>query len=157
MNRGLSGSGIRSSWDGTPIHYNTRNPDQYVDETFSDGSLTDPCGRSATGTPVTPFYVPCDGTVGNSRRNMLIGPGLSQWDLSLIKHTKIGENLDVELRWEVYNILNRGNFYYFPDNTIGKGHTTFSLIDRTPDVVAGNPVVAQGGPRNMNFTLKFKF
>ena len=155
--QGLSGSGIRSSWDGTPIHYNTRNPDQYVDETFSDGSLTDPCGRSAAGTPVTPFYVPCDGTVGNSRRNMLIGPGLSQWDLSLIKHTKIGENLDVELRWEVYNILNRGNFYYFPDNTIGKGHTTFSLIDRTPDVVAGNPVVAQGGPRNMNFTLKFKF
>ncbi len=64
--------------------------------------------------PLSPFYVPCDGTVGNSRRNQLIGPGLSQWDMTLMKNTKITERLNVELRWEVYNILNRGNFYYFP-------------------------------------------
>jgi hypothetical protein len=155
--QGLGGSSIRASYDGSPIHYNTRNPDQYIAETFSDGSASDPCGRSAAGTALSPFYVPCPGTVGNSRRNMLVGPGLAQWDLSLIKSTKIGEKLDMELRWEVYNVLNRGNFYYFPNNAIGKGQTSFSLINRTPDVVAGNPVVAQGGPRNMNFTLKFKF
>lgn len=154
--QGLSGSSIRASWDGSPIHYNTRNPDNYVVETYTADDQLDPCGRAGGNWPLTPFYIPCDGTVGNSRRNMLVGPGLAQWDMSLIKSTRIGEKLNVELRWEVYNVLNRANFYYFPNNLLGRG-TSFSSIDKTPDVVAGNPVVAQGGPRNMNFTLKFKF
>ena len=111
--------------------------------------------RTDSGLPLSPFYTPCTGTVGNSRRNMLIGPGLTQWDMSLSKTTNITEKLNVELRWEVFNVLNHGNFYYLPDNVIA--HSTFGVLDRTPDVVAGNPVVAQGGPRNMNFSLKFKF
>ena len=155
--QGLSGNSIRASWDGTPIHYNTRDPNNYIVQTFTADGQADPCGRDADGWPLSPFYVPCDGTVGNSRRNMLIGPGLAQWDMSLTKNTKIGEKLDVELKWEVYNVLNRANFYYFPDNTIGRNNDLFSRIEKTPDVVAGNPVVAQGGPRNMNFSIKFKF
>ena len=37
--------------------------------------------------------------------------------MTLMKNTKITDRLNMEIRWEVYNILNRGNFYYFPDNT----------------------------------------
>jgi hypothetical protein len=33
----------------------------------------------------------------------------------------------------------------------------FGTIVKTSDVAAGNPVIAQGGPRNMNFSLKFTF
>jgi Carboxypeptidase regulatory-like domain/TonB-dependent Receptor Plug Domain/TonB dependent receptor len=159
--QGLSGISIRAAWDGTPVHYNTRDPRDYVAETFTSGTQPDPCGRvvlDSAGDPVpqplSPFYVPCPGTVGNSRRNQLIGPGLSQWDMTLMKNTKITEHLNVELRWEVYNILNRGNFYYAPDNTLG---ATFGTVTKTSDVAAGNPVIAQGGPRNMNFSLKFTF
>jgi hypothetical protein len=169
--QGLVGNSIRAAWDGMPVKYNTRNPDQYVVETYSDGSLSDPCGRSDLGTPVTPFYVPCDGTVGNSRRNQLIGPGLAQWDMSLIKNTQITEKVSIEFRWEVFNLLNRANFHYFPDNNIlGNcssllpGNTScpasehaFATFIKTSDVAAGNPVIAQGGPRNMNFSLKLKF
>ena len=86
---------------------------------------------------------------------MLIGPGLSQWDMTLAKNTKITERLSVELRWEVFNVLNRANFYYFPNNTLsGSG---FGQISKTSDVAAGNPVIAQGGPRNMNLGLKITF
>ena len=74
------------------------------------------------------------GTVGNSRRNQLIGPGLSQWDMTLMKNTKITERLNMEIRWEVYNILNRGNFYYFPDNTFG---ASFGTVTKTSDVAVG--------------------
>ncbi len=52
---------------------------------------------------------------------MLIGPGLSQWDVTLAKMTKLTEGVNLEFRWEVYNVLNRANFYYFPDNTLGGG------------------------------------
>ena len=70
--------------------------------------------------------------------------------MTLMKNTKIRERLNVELRWEVYNILNRGNFYYFPDTSLG---ATFGPMTKTSDVASGNPVIAQGGPRNMNFSL----
>jgi hypothetical protein len=71
-----------------------------------------------------------------------------------MKNTKITERLNVEIRWEVYNVLNRGNFYSFPDNTFG---ASFGTVTKTPDVGSGNPVIAQGGPRNMNFSIKFTF
>ncbi|MBS1852088.1 MAG: TonB-dependent receptor [Acidobacteria bacterium] len=163
--QGMNGSSVRAAWDGTPIKYNTRNPDQYVVETFTAYDQPDPCGRLGSVDPdnpghhlgdlaLSPFYTPCPGTLGNSRRNQLIGPGLAQWDMTLIKDTKITEKVTLQARWEVYNVLNRGNFYYFPDNTLG---ATFGQITKTSDVAAGNPVIAQGGPRNMNFGLKIIF
>ncbi|HEY7099256.1 MAG TPA: TonB-dependent receptor [Terriglobales bacterium] len=163
--QGLSGSSIRASWDGTPVQYNTRNPSQYVVETLTAYDQPDPCGNFGSedpdnpghffgGLPLSPFFIPCPGTVGNSRRNQLIGPGLAQWDMTLMKNTKITEKLDLEIRWEVYNILNRGNFYTYPDNTFG---ASFGTVTKTPDVGSGNPVIAQGGPRNMNFSVKFTF
>ncbi len=154
--QGLRGSSIRAAWDGTKIHYNTRDPNNYVQETYSDGTQADPCGISDAGTPLSPFYIPCAGTVGNSQRNQLIGPGLAQLDMSVIKNTRITEKLAMQFRWEVYNVFNRGNFYYFPNNMLDSSGG-FGQIKETSDVAAGNPVVAQGGPRNMNFAIKFVF
>jgi hypothetical protein len=132
--QGLSGSAIRGNFNG-PITYHTRNPDAY----FS-----------------TNFATPPNGTVGNTPRNFLHAPGLSQWDLTLAKNTKLTEKLSMELRWEVYNVLNRANFSRFSlDN--GIKDSGFGTLTETPDVAAGNPVIAQGGPRNMNLVLKFKF
>ena len=163
--QGLIGNSIRPAYDGTPIQYNTRNPDSYVVERYTAYDQADPCGNFAApdpnnpghflgGLPLSPFYNPCSG-VGNARRNQLIGPGLVQWDMTLIKNTKINERLNMELRWEVYNVLNRGNFFYFPNNIVGA--SDFGTITKTSDVAAGNPVIAQGGPRNMNFGIKFTF
>jgi hypothetical protein len=87
---------------------------------------------------------------------MLIGPGLSQWDMTLMKSTKINERLSFQLRWEVYNVLNRANFALASIDNTGTS-SSFGTLTQTPDVSAGNPVIAQGGPRNMNFSLKFIF
>ncbi|MBZ5597701.1 MAG: hypothetical protein LAN83_05205 [Acidobacteriia bacterium] len=76
--------------------------------------------------------------------------------MSLIKNTPINEKLTVQVRWEVYNILNRANYSRFSlDNGIQS--STFGTLSETPDVAAGNPVIAQGGPRNMNFQIKLTF
>jgi Carboxypeptidase regulatory-like domain/TonB-dependent Receptor Plug Domain/TonB dependent receptor len=169
--QGMDGLSIRAAYDGTPIKYNTRNPDQYVVETYTEPGQYDPCMYSnAGGLALSPFYTPCPGNVGNARRNALIGPGLAQWDMSLIKETKLTERLSVQVRWEVFNILNRGNFYYLPNDTLNScgaavvgGLCTaanagnFGTITQTSDTASGNPVIAQGGPRNMNFSLKFIF
>jgi hypothetical protein len=133
--QGLSGSSLRGSFNGDPVVVNNRSITNYVSKSFD---------------------VPADGTVGNTPRNFLIGPGLSQWDITLAKNTKINERLNVQLRWEVYNVLNRGNFSRFSlDNGIQSAG--FGSLSETPDVAAGNPVIAQGGPRNMNLALKITF
>ena len=133
--QGLTGGAIRGNYGGGAITYHTRNPDTYL-----AGS----------------FVTPADGTVGNTPRNFLFSPGLAQWDLTLAKNTKINERLNVELRWEVYNVLNRANFSRFSlDN--GINDSGFGSLTETPDVAAGNPVIAQGGPRNMNLGLKITF
>ena len=136
--QGLTGAAIRANYDGSRIVYNTRNPDAYV--------------------AIVPdqFTVPGAGTAGNSGRNLLIGPGLSQWDLSLSKATKLNERLSFEIRWEVYNVLNRANFALGSFNNTANS-SFFGTLTETPDVSSGNPVIAQGGPRNMNFSLKLKF
>ena len=155
--QGLPFAAVRADWDRTPIHINPRNPTDYVEETYTAVGQADPCGYSnAGGWPLSPFYIPCPGTVGNSRRNQLIGPGLSQWDVSLVKNTRITEATSLQFRWEVYNVLNRANFGAMT-NFLIPGAPIFGTITGTPDVALGNPVLGQGASRNMDFVLKFNF
>jgi hypothetical protein len=161
--QGMRGSSVRAAWDGTPVQYHPRNAGAYVVERYTAVGQSDPCGDNTdtngnflAGYPLTPFYRPCSRTIGNSRRNQLIGPGLVQLDMSLIKNTKINERLAAQFRWEVFNVLNRGNFNYLPNYTLNNSQS-FGQLTETSDVYAGNPVVAQGGPRNMQFAVKFVF
>ena len=50
------------------------------------------------------------GFYGNLGRDTLIGPGLATWDVSLLKDTSIRERLNLQLRAEAFNVLNRTNF-----------------------------------------------
>lgn len=134
--QGLSGTSLRASFNGDPVVIHSRSATNYVSNSFT---------------------APTAGTVGDTPRDFLIGPGLSQWDVTLAKNTKIGERLNVQLRWEVYNVLNRANFSRFSlQNGLNSG-AAFGSLTETPDVAAGNPVIAQGGPRNMNLGLKITF
>jgi hypothetical protein len=50
------------------------------------------------------------GFYGNVGRNTYIGPGLTTWDFSLLKDTKIREQLNLQFRAEIFNLLNHANF-----------------------------------------------
>lgn len=115
--------------------YNPRDPDNYI------------------GNP-TAFTDPAPGRLGTCGRNSLRGPGLAQWDMSVIKNTNITERVKLEFRWEVFNIFNRANFGTVATNVRS---SAFGTITSTPDVEVVNPVIAQGGARNMQFALKLKF
>ena len=83
--------------------------------------LTGPGCESAvnTGNPTNYIKTQCFAVpnpywrLGNSGRNSLVGPGLSNADLSLLKdnHVKwISETFNVQFRAEFFNVLNRANF-----------------------------------------------
>jgi hypothetical protein len=66
------------------------------------------------------FDVPLAGTLGNSARGSLRGPGLVNLDFSAnkdFKFAKLGEQGLVEFRAEVFNIVNHTN-YANPNATI---------------------------------------
>ena len=50
------------------------------------------------------------GVIGNASRNSVIGPGSATVDLLLSRSLSFGEARSVQLRFEVFNLLNRANF-----------------------------------------------
>jgi len=72
-----------------------------------------------------PSWLPpyaCFNLRGNSGRNIIPGPGLVNFDLSVFKNNpirRISENFNVQFRAELFNVLNRANFALpvNPDNT----------------------------------------
>lgn len=56
------------------------------------------------------FRVPDRGTFGNVGRDTVLGPGLHNWDVSLIKNTRLGEGKNVQFRAEGFNIANHPQF-----------------------------------------------
>jgi hypothetical protein len=75
------------------------------------------------------FTTPTTGTFGNAGRNILIGPGLTNFDFSLIKNTKVGEAANVQFRLEAFNAFNHANLD-IPNaqmNTANAGRITNTL------------------------------
>ena len=58
----------------------------------------------------TVFSLPAPGTYGNVGRNTIIGPGVANLDLSLIKSFPFREGGAVQFRAEFFNIFNHANF-----------------------------------------------
>ena len=56
------------------------------------------------------FVFPGSGFRGNAGRNILQGPGLATVDLSVVKNQPLSGRRSVQLRLEVFNLLNRANF-----------------------------------------------
>jgi hypothetical protein len=92
------------------------------------------------------FSTPADNTIGTCGRNSFRGPGFRQWDFNVVKNTKITERMSLQLRFEIFNLLNHPNFNPFPGST-NPGSSQFGNTSQTPDIAAGNPFLSQGGPR----------
>jgi hypothetical protein len=95
------------------------------------------------------FTAPTPYTFGNSGRNILVGPGTKQLDLSLFKNFAFGEKRRVEFRAEAFNAFNTPQFNN-PNSSIG-----FSGVAKITS--AGNPTVYQRTSRQIQLALKLYF
>jgi len=71
----------------------------------------DPAFGSTTSTD--PNYLWCFNLRGNSGRNVIYGPGLTNLDFSVFKNNpirRISENFSAQFRMEIFNLLNHANF-----------------------------------------------
>jgi hypothetical protein len=88
------------------------------------------------------FAFPAFGSFGDAGRNILDGPGFANFNVSLMKTTKLIEGLDLQFRAEAFNLFNHPNFN-LPDNFLGS--PTFGRI------------LSAGSPRHIQFGVKLLF
>jgi len=102
-------------------------------------------GRNVHGQWFNPaaFKLQTFGTLGNLGRNTLFGPRSVDFDTSVTKVTQIRENMNVEFRAEIFNLLNHPNF--------GLPVSVFT----NPNF--GNILNTAGNSRQIQFALKFSF
>lgn len=93
-------------------------------------------------------------TFGNAGRNIITGPPFKNFDFALIKDTRIAEAANIEFRAEFFNVFNHPNFA-LPANI--ESAPNFGAISQTPDVAQNNVGLGSGGPRLIQFGLKFTF
>jgi len=157
-----------------PIIYHKRDPLNYVQLS----SFAVPC-TVTTITGLASDCVPGTRHFGNERRNSLVGPTFKQWDFAIYKNTAITERLSMQLRAELFNILNHPNFanpflpafVADPGTNLSSGCKCGFLaggpgqevgnggyhIVATGDVGIGNPFLGGGGPRGIQLAAKFTF
>jgi Carboxypeptidase regulatory-like domain/TonB dependent receptor len=100
------------------------------------------------------FADPALGTYGTSARGAYRNPGFEDIDLSVFKNTKITERISLQLRIEMFNILNHTNLA-----PAGQPSTSDSggTIGSTFGAYAGAPGIGVGEPFNTNLGAKIIF
>lgn len=88
------------------------------------------------------FALPALGTFGNAGRNSLIGPGMWNFDFSLIKNTKLDESRSVQFRAEFFNAFN---------------HPTFVQPNAQANSTSFGRIFSAELPREIQFGMKFLF
>jgi len=86
---------------------------------------------------------------GNLGRNVVIGPGFSNLDFSIVKNTKITERVNLQFRADAFDLLNQVNFGQ-PGPTVGTA--SFGLINSTRFSTGDS-----GSSRQLQLALKLRF
>jgi Carboxypeptidase regulatory-like domain len=167
-------SGITSWRSGIP--FSLGEGDQMDTGNFFDSerpNYVGGCNVYANQSPSNWFNEACFtpsqyGTAGNLGRNVLLGPGYAETDISVTKMTKINERMTLQLRGEIFNIFNHPNFSAPASTIINAGQgcgptTTYSPTSTcyVPTGAAITSLVGSGGipdvARQAQFSAKLTF
>ncbi len=156
-----------------PIVYHASTPGNYLDMSSFAIPCTISAAAQAAPTGTAQDCVPGTRHFGNEGRDSLHGPTYKQWDFALYKNTTITERLTMQLRADIFNVLNHPNFAnpFLPAFIADAGAGGFHVVNgrevsgasggypitATGDVGIGNPFLGGGGPRGIQLAAKFTF
>jgi hypothetical protein len=92
------------------------------------------------------------GTLGNTPRDFLRGPGFANVDLSLVKNQAVAGGTKLQLRLEIFNLFNRANFAV-PNRAVFAGATASDPVLPT----AGQITRTANSSRQLQFSAKVVF
>ena len=169
---------IINARSGVPINVTINRPDN---KTINGVTVTNLPGGNSRGTQrpdvvpgVNPylkdgvrwlnpaaFTTPQPGTFGNLERNALRGPGFWQVDFMASKDFRFGSNQGIQIRAELFNILNHLNYEnpaaVLPDGTAGVPFTDAQAGTFGYMLGPLNRTVGLGTARQTQISLRFLF
>jgi len=92
------------------------------------------------------FATPAAFTYGNAGRDIVIGPGLDDFDVTFQNEFPVRENLKLQFRLDIFDFFNHPNF----NAPVGAGRT-FSASSSFGSITSAND------PRDMQFSLRLVF
>lgn len=137
---------------GKPLYLH--GPQYPGGKAFNIAAFTSPPIDPATGLPLRN---------GNLGRNALRGFGLTQWDFAIHRDFPIHENMKLQFRAEMFNVLNHPNFGQpdgvLADPTFGVSQQLLGQYLSGGLVGSGafSPLYQVGGPRSIQLALKLQF
>jgi hypothetical protein len=128
---------------------------------INPAAFTDPPVDPKTGNPLRQ---------GNAPRNALRGFGAAQWDFAVHRDFRIHEQLHMQFRAEIFNLLNHPNFGPPNSSFTTPLQSSFGVSTQMlgqylngggfgSNLGGGgfSPLYQIGGPRSIQFALKFQF
>jgi hypothetical protein len=94
----------------SPVSNNRGNRAFNRPDRISDGNLPDSERTVERWFDKRAFRDPILGTYGSTGEGVLRGPGLANWDLSILKNFSIREPMRLQFRWEMFNAFNHVNY-----------------------------------------------
>jgi hypothetical protein len=123
---------------------------------IAPGVSTKPAGGQTPDHWFNPeaFVFPGAGFRGRAGRNILEGPGLATVDLAIVKNQPLAGKRSVQLRLEVFNLLNRANFDIPFNDPDGE-----AIFDDTGARIptAGKIFATSTDAREMQIAIRFLF
>ena len=127
---------VLSGRDGAFNGQANQRVNQVSDDVYGEKSLASYLNRAA-------FAQPANGTFGTHERNSIKGPGFWKVDLAVSRLVALPSTQELELRVEVFNLLNNFNW--------GNPNLNFSAG------TFGRITTMAGDPRIMQFGIKYAF
>jgi hypothetical protein len=108
------------------------------------------------------FSVPSSGQNGTLGRNVLVGDGLFQVDVSLRRQFRLFRGVSMETSISAFNLLNHPAFSspvsYFGSALFGQSTSTANLMLGSGSPTTGlTPLYQAGGPRTIELGVRFSF
>lgn len=146
-------------------------PGSYPDVASKFSRVISKAGTGETFGPVlgdpAQFVAPEGLTYGDAGRNFLNNPSRLNFDISLLKNTKIGEKRTLQFRLETFNTFNHTQFrIYDPMNPGNTGNNIVNCYGGADNSAAGGTCLAESSflhpvdahrPRTVQLGVKFLF
>lgn len=163
---GITGSSFAGASNCTPVTALANMPQPCIDAATAEvtnpavpASAANSTGLKAlasfgcysqNGSAIVP---PAQGTYGTMSRTALRAAAFQEWDLSVTKNTHFGERLTAQFRFETFNVIN--HVFFASPSSNPNSPSSFGQSQSTPN--SSNPVVGEGGPRQVQLGLKLTF
>jgi hypothetical protein len=158
---GWEWTGIGTFQDGFPFSVLANDTDTLLMTPIQRATIS---GNPRSGFTKSPsewfntsvFSQPLAGQFGNSGRNILREPGISNWDMGLVKYFPITERAKLQFRVETFNTFNHTQWGVDPATQGGSGPGTSAEVT---NVNAGNfgAITSARPPRVIQFGGKVTF